>query len=99
MNLAKWDERIQRADELAVAHPFAADVLRFYHRVATWQKGLYSCLQQSAVTDFNALAPRFSEFLDEIESAAPEPLAQCAREWKNRDALELLDSHWRSVLP
>jgi hypothetical protein len=38
MNLAKWDRRIRRAEELAVAHPFAAEVLHFYQRVAMLQK-------------------------------------------------------------
>src|SRR5208282_2394648 len=27
---SRWDQRIQRADELAAAHPFAAEVLQFY---------------------------------------------------------------------
>jgi len=36
-----WDQRIRRADELAAAHPFAAEVLRFYRRIAGLQKALY----------------------------------------------------------
>jgi hypothetical protein len=34
MKRSKWDQRIQRADELAAAYPFAAEVLQFYKRVA-----------------------------------------------------------------
>jgi hypothetical protein len=30
----KWDQRIERARELAAAHPFAAEGLRFYERIA-----------------------------------------------------------------
>lgn len=85
MNLATWDLRIQRADELACAHPFAADVLRFYRHVATFQKGLAWYLQESSISDLDALLPKFPEFLSEIEAIAPEPIAQSAREWRTRD--------------
>ncbi len=39
---AKWDRRIHRANELASSYPFAAEGLRFYARVATFQKSLYA---------------------------------------------------------
>lgn len=100
MNLAKWDQRIRRADELAAAHPFAADVLRFYHRVATFQKGLYWYLHESSASDLNALLPKFPEFLSEIEAGAPEPIARSAREWETSDtdrSRELLAFHWQST--
>jgi len=100
MSLARWDLRTRRADELAAAHPFAAEVLRFYRRVASLQKGLYWYLQESSASDLDALLPKFPEFLSEIESGAPEPVAQCAREWETRDAdrsPELLEFHWRSA--
>ena len=102
MNLAKWDQRTRRADELAAAHPFAAEVLRFYHSVAAFQKGLYWYLQESSVSDLDALLPKFPEFLSEIEISAPEPIARSAGEWKERDAdrsRELLTFHWRSASP
>jgi FdhE protein len=102
MNLAKWDQRTRRADELAAAHPFAAKVLRFFHRVATFQKGLYWYLHESSATDLDALLPKFPEFLSEIETGAPEPVAQSAREWEKQDAdrsRELLALHWRSPSP
>jgi len=100
MNLVKWDQRIRRADELAAAHPFAAGVLSFYRHVATFQKGLYWYLQESSASDLDALLPKFPEFLSEIETSAPEPVAQCAREWKTRSAesaRQLIESHWRSA--
>jgi FdhE protein len=100
MNLATWDQRIRRADELAAEHPFAADVLRFYRRVATFQKGLYSCLKASPAISLDPLLPKFPEFLSEIETSAPEPVAQCARDWKTRGAErshELLASSWRAT--
>src|SRR5579863_6407081 len=101
MNLGRWDERTRRANELAAAHPFASDVLRFYHRVATLQKGLYWYLHETSTSDLDVLLPKFPEFLAEIESAAPEPIARSARECKARDAersRELLTLHWRSAL-
>jgi FdhE protein len=39
---AEYDARIRRAELLARKHPFAAEVLRFYSRVAEFQKNSYS---------------------------------------------------------
>lgn len=96
----KWDRRIERADELASAHPFAVEVLRFYQRVATFQKGLYWYLPESSESDLDVILPKFPEFLSEIEAAAPEPIARSAREWVTREtdrSRELLAFHWRSA--
>jgi FdhE protein len=100
MNLAKWDQRIRRAEELAAAHPFAAEVLRFYQRAGTVQKDLYCYLKASSVVDLAPILPRFPRFLSEIETSAPEPIAQCAREWKTQGAdrsHELLARYWRAT--
>jgi len=100
MNRSKWDQRIARAEELAAVHPFAQEALRFYQRVATFQKGLYCCLPESGTCELDALLPKFPEFLSAIEPAAPEPLAQSAREWRARAEdrwHELLTSHWQSL--
>lgn len=43
----KWEQRVQRADELATAHPFAAEVLRFYKDVTRFQQALYSHIETS----------------------------------------------------
>jgi FdhE protein len=99
MSLAAWDQRIRRADELAAAHPFAAGVLRFYHHVATLQKGLYWYVQESAA-DFDALLPKFPEFLSQIKTCAPEPIAQSSRDWETRgpdNSRDLLTLHWTSA--
>ena len=37
-----YDARIRRAESLASQHPFAAEVLRFYSRVAEFQKNFYA---------------------------------------------------------
>src|SRR5580700_9448354 len=90
MKRSKWDQRIQRADELTGAHPFAADVLQFYKQIASFQKALYSYVQQapthqsenraSALSreDLNLrlVLPKFPEFLSHVEAVAPRPIAQ-----------------------
>ena len=40
MTSSTWDVRIRRANDLISSYPFAAEGLRFYARVATFQKGL-----------------------------------------------------------
>ena len=92
MILAQWDRRIKRANDLTSSLPFAAEGLRFYTRVATFQKDLYAIVQQSFENtpkissteplqdslDLFLLLPQFSGFLAAIQQAAPPPLAQAA---------------------
>jgi formate dehydrogenase accessory protein FdhE len=42
----EYDARIRRAEYLASKHPFAAEVLRFYSRVAEFQKNFYADLKK-----------------------------------------------------
>jgi len=91
---SKWDQRIERAGGLAAAHPFAAEVLQFYKRIATFQQALYShgagtCGSESGKSvstvpgqhlNVNLLLPKFGEFLSTVEACAPEPIAQSARD-------------------
>ena len=44
---AQWDRRIRRANELTSSYPFAAEGLRFYTRVATFQRNLYADIQKA----------------------------------------------------
>jgi formate dehydrogenase accessory protein FdhE len=89
---AKWDRRIRRANELASFYPFATEAMRYYARVATFQKSVYSEIQKALGTsprissdrplrdelDFFLLLPKFPGFLSLIEEIAPSPLAQAA---------------------
>jgi FdhE protein len=102
-----WDSRIERARELASAHPFASEGLRFYERLAGFQRSLYSeilgasgplkmprtpgMLRQEF--DVFLLLPRFAPFLSLIERIAPSPLAQAARELGKQGS-----SRWQEVL-
>jgi FdhE protein len=96
-NLAKWNQRIRRAEDLAAAHPAVASILSFYERVAKCQKELYWYLEESSARDLGALAAKAPEFLAEIAAAAPGPIAESAREWKTRDVKELLELYQSSA--
>jgi formate dehydrogenase accessory protein FdhE len=92
MTGAKWDRRIRRATELTSAHPFAAEGLRFYTRIATFQRSLYTDIQKALAgsakvpadrplrdeLDLFLLLPKFSGFLALVQQIAPPPLAQAA---------------------
>ena len=94
MNRSKWDRRIERADGLAAAHPFAAEVLQFYKRMTIFQQSIYShgveaCGNESGKRisrllpqDLNVhlLLARFTEFLSTVETCGPQPIAQSARD-------------------
>src|SRR5258708_4270600 len=46
LGAGEYDARIRRAEHLASKHPFAAEVLRFYSRVAEFQKSFYADLKK-----------------------------------------------------
>jgi hypothetical protein len=89
---AKWDRRIRRANELTSSYTFAAEGLRFYARLATFQKSLYGEIQKTLADspktssdrplrdelDLFLLLPNFPGFLSVIRQIAPVPLAQAA---------------------
>lgn len=107
MNRGKWDAGIRRAGQLASAHPFAAEGLRFYEHVAQFQKTLYEMIEAACGTamvdrpagslrvelDLFVLLPRFPAFLSLIEKFAPAALGQSAGELRGRDS-----NHWQKVL-
>jgi len=92
MTSSTWDVRIRRANDLTSTYPFAAEGLRFYARVATFQKGLWEEVQKALADsprissdrplrdelDLFLLLPRFPGFLAMIEQIAPAPLARTA---------------------
>jgi FdhE protein len=98
---AKWDRRIARADELAAAHPFAAEALRFYAHIAGFQKSLYAGLEGRAGSfrdrlELSVLLPWFPPFLSLIERIAPPPLARSAAELSADRSSEILEEFWRA---
>ena len=92
MKSSQWDARIRRAHELTSSYPFAAEGLRFYGRVATFQKQFYGDVHEALADspkisadrllrdelDLSLLLSSFIGFLSVIQQSAPEPLAQVA---------------------
>ena len=92
MTSKKWERRISRANELTSSYPFAAEGLRFYSRIATFQKNFYAEIEKTLADspkisadrpmrdelDLFLLLPKFPAFLSLIEQIAPAPLAQAA---------------------
>ncbi len=92
MRNGKWDARIARARELVATYPSATEGLRFYRRIAQFQKSLYAELEarcgKEQVSrlpgtlrqefDLFVLVPGFAAFLAIVETNAPAPLAQAA---------------------
>jgi FdhE protein len=107
MTRSRWDERIERASELAATHPFAAEALRFYGRVAGFQRSLHAGLAAADGTAKRARAPGslrdeleiflllpwFASFLAFIQEIAPPPLARSAAELHARGG-----GRWEEVL-
>jgi Protein involved in formate dehydrogenase formation len=89
---SQWDRRIRRANELTSSYSFAAEGLRYYSRVATFQRSLYADIQHVLADspagecsaslrdelDLFLLLPNFSRFLALIQQIAPAPLARAA---------------------
>jgi formate dehydrogenase maturation protein FdhE len=92
MSDGKWDRRIRRAHELALSFPYSAEGLRYYARLAAFQKSLYRQIQTALADspgisserplrdelDLFLLLPKFPEFLSLVEQIAPAPLAQAS---------------------
>ena len=103
MRGSKWDQRLRRADELAAAHPFAAEGLRFYAQLAGFQKSLYEGLGPGNGVlqgdwDHTVLLPWFAPFLRLIQQIAPQPLAQSTASLSAAGESRwtvLLDDFWR----
>lgn len=104
---SKWDARIERARKLASTYPFASEGLRFYERLARFQKSLYAELQVECGTskqkrlcgalrtefDVFILLPRFPSFVSALEEIAPSPLAHAAHQLRLQDA-----NRWQQIL-
>jgi FdhE protein len=103
----KWQRRSERANELASAHPFASEGLRFYERLARFQKTLYAEIETECGKtkqrrfsgalrdefDIFVLLPRFAPFVSNLEDVAPAPLACSAREVRLQGA-----PRWQQLL-
>lgn len=100
-----WHERIERAEELASTHEFAADVLRLYAEIATFQQELYLWIEQSSANLTTGTAPAelsdlltsFPAFLRLLTQHAPATLRSFAASQLDGAALshsDLLNIFW-----
>jgi FdhE protein len=88
-----WQRHILRAEQLAVQHPFAAEILRFYIHVAHFQQSLYqrfdsvtatqALVSLSRLPESPALVASFPAFLSLVEEKAPARFAQVAHDLRH----------------
>ncbi|MGA3209727.1 MAG: formate dehydrogenase accessory protein FdhE [Terriglobales bacterium] len=80
MKQSKWNQRIRRAEKLAATYPFAAEVMCFYRQLAGFQETLYDSAKKEELgfLDTPLVLPRFGDFLNNLRTIAPAPLAQAA---------------------
>lgn len=107
MTRPSWDERIQRAEKLAQAYPFAAEVLRFYQNVSQFQKELYAHIESACGKeaikkpngslrdefDLSVLLPKFPGILSRMAQAGSSQLAEFAAELADKG-----QDTWISIL-
>ncbi|PWU11477.1 MAG: hypothetical protein C5B51_02645 [Terriglobia bacterium] len=68
MSRSTWERRIERAGELAIDYPAAAEILRFYQEIARFQKGL----------EDTATPAHMERLLTLVESQGPASLVEAA---------------------
>jgi len=91
-----WQKRIRRAEQLAIQHPFAAEILGFYVHVARFQEGLYHQLERDSPKSWSVepshlpqspqLLSNFPLFLNLVEEKAPARFAEAANALRNSSA-------------
>lgn len=92
--MTAWDRRIERAEELASTCSSAAEVLRFYGKIARLQKTVYE--QLKGRPEISVLLPHFGTLLSLVKHAGPAPLVRMADELaQNRKRWEALLAGWR----
>jgi FdhE protein len=108
MSLDPWQQRIQRAEQLAGQYSFASQVLNFYIHIAEFQRDLHRILERSSTPAQRASLPgpspelsnlltSFPKFLQMVERHGSRPLAGYARILLTQtpeDHAELLDKFW-----
>lgn len=103
---SSWQRRISRAEQLAVQHAFAAEILGFYVHLARFQEGIQQRLehdppepssQLSQLPKAQDLLSSFPAFLLLVEANAPTRFANAARALRDSSrefSWNLLNSVW-----
>jgi FdhE protein len=114
MTVSPWQRRIERAQELANQHTFAAEILGFFIPVARFQKKLHEQISPalrrlSATTEAELnreelvlLGSRFESFLSVVEAHGPQLLARQSQALRARGKDfwgELLGTAWTTLTP
>lgn len=81
---SSWQKRVRRAEELAGQHPFAAELLGFYVRVARFQEKIYRGMGASPggfsdPLELDQFQKSSEPFLRMVEDFGPERLARVAQ--------------------
>src|SRR5512144_1403309 len=97
-----WEQRIERARELAEVYPSAAEILRFYANLAEHQRELHRIIEKAGMDsplgsapyflealDVALLTPRFPVFLKFVREIGPAPVTEAA------DQLAMQRAHWQ----
>jgi formate dehydrogenase accessory protein FdhE len=115
VTVSPWQRRIQRAQELAGRHAFAAEILGFYIHVARFQEDLHRRLSKTfprpttasiggepSPAELSELSSRFEAFLSLALTHGPQQLADLSRELRAHGQTfwsELLNSSWTNRSP
>ncbi|HMK21235.1 MAG TPA: formate dehydrogenase accessory protein FdhE [Terriglobales bacterium] len=108
-----WQRRAERAEELALRHTFAADVLRFYSVIAKFQAKLSEQLSKQTASPSEerplsggALPPplqnSFDDFLAVLQDHAPAPVLERTQDLKDSPGevkVALLTNFWSGTHP
>jgi FdhE protein len=107
MNGFGWDQRIERATELADAYPFASAIVGFYRQIVSFQRGVYERLRthlprpnateaHSCELDYDILLPEFRSLLNLVGRIAPGRFADSATALAHQEHrwAALLSSYW-----
>lgn len=92
MTPPSWDQRIERAEQLIGAYPFAVECLSFYREICRFQKSLYHDLVRNAdppehprrnatfssYLETSQFLPWFPRLLDLVQEIGPAKVAQAA---------------------
>jgi FdhE protein len=91
-----WDQRIARAEELSRSHEPAAELLRFYVRLATLQKTIFDDVGAARETDPSAMARYFPQLRDIVTRHGPSQAKEFLRHHlKSPSGMEeLLAAYW-----
>jgi len=104
---ASWQKRVARAEELAIRHPFAAELLLFYVHLARFQERLYPQVVRGPAGGFSdpleseSLLESSEPFLLMIEERGPARLADVALGLRSSELQsgwpDLLDAAWSTA--